>query len=147
MSSKKKKFYRNTGTHASPTWVEMPEVRDLDIAFGSESFEDSDRGSLFKMHDAGLIELSVSYSMTFRAGNANCAHVRNEILTCGTTEYLALYGEVTVAGSEGFRFYAGTFKDDLKQPLSDGDTADVEHMPKYFEEGGSQIVPTWFTVP
>ena len=147
MSQKKKNFYRNTGTHAAPVWVVIPEVRDLDIPFSADSFEDSDRGSIFKMYDQGLIELGATYAMTFRVGNANCNHIRTEILTCGTTEYLALYGEITVTGSAGFRFYAGTFKGDLKQPLADGQTVDVEHKPKYFEEGGVQVVPTWFEVP
>ena len=46
---RKKKLYRNNGSHASPTWIEVKEVRDLDIKFSPDKFDDSDRSSNFKL--------------------------------------------------------------------------------------------------
>lgn len=143
---RKKKLYRNNGSHASPTWIEVKEVRDLDIKFSPDKFDDSDRSSNFKLYDAGQIELGCTFKMTFRKGNLNCKHIRDSILECTATEYAAMYGDITESGSEGFRFYGKCFKGDHSQPLNDGDTVDVELAPTYFEENDIQIEPTFYEI-
>lgn len=145
--SRRKKIYRNAGTSASPTWVEITEARDADIPFSPDKYEESDRGSIFKLYEAGQIELGINYNMTLRAGNVNCAHIRNSIFDDSTTEYLALFGDITESGSFGFRFFGKTFKGDHTQPLNDGDTITVEHAPTYHEEAGVQVTPTIYDVP
>ena len=146
-SGKKGKLYRNTGTNAAPVLVEIKEARDVDFPMAPDKIDDSDRGSDFKKYTEGLIDLAINAKLTYRNGNANCAAIRDALMAGTVVEYLVLDGPSDVSGSAGVRFFGKVFTNNMSQPLTDGQTVDIEIAPAHHEEGGSVVEPTWYEVP
>ena len=146
-SGRKGKLYRNTGTHAAPVLVEIPEARDVDFPMAPDKIDDSDRGSDFKKYTDGQIDLAINAKLTYRNGNANCTAIRNALLNGTIIEFFALDGPSDVTGSEGIRFFGKVFTNNMNQPLTDGQTVDIEIAPAYYEEASAVVQPSWYEVP
>lgn len=146
-SGRKGKLYRNTGTNAVPVLVEITEARDVDFPMASDKIDDSDRGSDFKKYTDGQIDLAINAKLTYRNGNANCTALRNAVLAGTVIEFFALDGSSAVTGSAGVRFFGKVFSNNMQQPLSDGQTVDIEIAPAYHEESSVVVQPSWYEVP
>ena len=146
-AGKRCKAYRNTGTDATPVWVEMGEIRDLDITRAPDQTDDSQRGSNYKKYDDGLIELEVSGELNYRNGNANCDYIR-DALNAGTVfQIAAMDGAITVSGQTGPRYFCKVFQANKSEPLTDGQRVGILFKPAYHEESSVVIEPTEYTVP
>ena len=146
-AGKKGKLNRNTGTNASPVWVEVKEARDVDITRAADQVEESDRGSNYKKYDDGLIDLGISFNMTYRNGNANCQALITAMHAGTSIEYAAMDGDIATSGSTGPRFFGKVFQVNKSEPLTDGQTLQLEIKPTYHEEASVVIEPTEYTIP
>jgi hypothetical protein len=146
-SGRDAKLYYNSGTVASPTWVEIKEARDLSMPMTAESYDDSDRSTAIKLFGAGGIEVSISGKLSYRNGNANCETIRDLFFSRCAAEFALMDGPIATSGSEGFRGGFKVFTNSHEFPLADGMTVDIELKPAYFENGsGTQVLPAWYTV-
>lgn len=149
-SGRAAKLYVNNGTVPVPVWVEITEARDLSLPFGAEKFDDPDRGSFFKLFDAGQIETQITGSITYRQGSVNAKTIRDLLLNGCAKEFALVSGDITQTGVEGLRGGMKVFQNDMNYPLNDGMTVDIDLSPCYFEDAGSpgvQIYPGWYVVP
>jgi hypothetical protein len=145
-AGKTAKLYRNTATNASPTWVEVPEIRDLDLPMQADQVDDSDRCSNFKKYSQCLVDLGISGNMTYRNGNANCEAIRDALLAGTVIEWAAMDGDITASGTTGIRFFGLVFSADRGQPLTDSMTVALEIKPTYHEESATVIEPSEYTI-
>lgn len=143
------KAYYNTGTNASPTWVEITNVRDVTTSASADTAEISDRGSKFKKYCQGMIDLETTINMTYRVADASVAALRVHFLARTTVEVLFTDNDITAASStiEGYRYFAHVTSQDFEQPLTDGQTIAMTFKPAWEDEGsGTAVDPSWFTV-
>lgn len=137
------KLYINTATYASPTWSEISEARDLSMPLALGEVDASDRGSTFKKYDAGLIDMSIEWEMTYRNGNANFAALQTHVLARTTVEIAIVDDDIATSGTEGFRIPCKLFSQSFNFPLEDGMTVSMKAMPTYDATAGD---PEWMTV-
>lgn len=142
------RLYRNTGTVTVPVWTEVKEARDISLNMAADKVDQSDRSTRFKLYDAGGIDVSISATLTYRSGNANCEAIRDLLLNNCAEQMLLISGPVATAGSEGLKAGFKVFSNNLQYPLADGMTVEIELAPSYYESPaapGVQIAPEWFT--
>ncbi len=134
------KLYLNTGSYASPTWVEITEARDVSAPLDVNEVDNSDRGSKFKKYDAGQLDLSLTFNMTYRNGNTNFATLQTAVLGRSSLEFAVMDGAIATSGSEGWRMTCVVLSQGLQQPLADGQTVDVSAKPTYDATAGDPRV-------
>ncbi len=138
---------RNTATHATPTWVTLPRIKDAAFTIEPEQLDDSSRGSGWKKSQAGLIEAGFTFSFNYKAGDTNHDYLIAAIVARTVFEVYAADGPVATSGSEGLRAYIQLFSYNMNQPISDGMTIDCTAMPAYFEEAAAEVDPDWYVAP
>lgn len=144
------RLYRNTGTVAVPVWTEIKEARDITLNMAGDKVEQSDRSTVFKLYDVGSIDLSITATLTYRPGNANCEALRNLMLNNCAEQMALTSGPIATSGSEGIRAGFKVFNNNYAFPLADGMTVEIELAPCYYESPaavGVQIPPVWFETP
>ena len=148
-SGREAKLYHNSGTVASPTWVEIKEARDLSLNMTADNFEVSDRNTKFKMYGHGQIDVEISGKMTYRTNNANCETIRGLFLTGCGAEFALMSNRIdgTNGPAEGIRGGFQVFTNSMEFPLADGATVDISLKPCYFENGSNVFVElAWYDV-
>lgn len=142
------KAYYNSGTNASPTWVEIAFARDVNTTSSADKLDASDRSSKFKKYCSGQLEIETTITATYNrteAGAAGAIEVLRDHYHNRTAVQVAIVdGPITTTGNEGYKFYANVFSNDWDQPLSDGQTVTMTFCPTYFVESSSVIEPEWF---
>lgn len=98
-------LYRNTGTYASPTWVEIEDVQDLDLTLEADDGDSTTRGDGgwgTVVH--GLHHASIDFGLLINDhDNADYEAIRDAWLNKSAVEFLCLDGPVATAGNEGLR--------------------------------------------
>lgn len=143
------KLYHNSGTVASPTWVHIKEARDLSLNMTADSFDVSDRTSIYKMYGRGSIDVEISGKLTYRTNNTNCDTIRTLFLSGCAAEFALMSNTITGAdgAAEGIRGGFAVFTNSMEYPLADGMTVDISLKPAYFEDGSSvQVELSWMDV-
>lgn len=137
--------YYNTATDALPTWVEIDTCRDVTTTAATDSADVSDRRSKWKKNCPGMIDVETTMTLTFVAGDTAQLGLRTHFLNRTTVQIAVMNDDITVVGSEGFKYYAHVFSNDFAQPLSDGQTITVTFKPAT-DATEPTIEPTWFIV-
>lgn len=145
-AGRKNKLYRNTGTNATPTWVEVTEARDVDIERSVDQVEEMDRSTPYKKVDDGHIDLGITFGMTYRNGNANCDALIAALHAGTVAEYAAMDGDITVNGTTGLRMFGKVFQANTSQGLGSSDQLDIVIRPTYHEESAAVVHPSEYTV-
>lgn len=97
------KCYRNTGTHGSPTWTEIENIKDLTC---NSSFSEADvslRQSPVKLTEPTLEDLSFDFDMVWDTSDVDFAAILAAKLARTSIEFLVLDGPQSTAGSQGPR--------------------------------------------
>lgn len=142
------RLYYNSGTVASPTWVEIKEARDLTINLACDKVAVEDRSTIYKLFESGGLDFSISGSLTYRNGNANCAVLRDMMFARSAHQFAITTGPIATAGTQGLKAGMKCFSNNLGLALNDGQKVDFELAPCYYESPaapGTQILPAWFT--
>lgn len=139
------KLYRNTATHASPTWALIDEAQDVTINWAVDKAETSDRGSRFKNYSQGNIEVSISFTMNYKRGNSNFSTlIALATPPCAEIEFAAMDTTIATTGAQGLRAYCKNYASSVNQPHTDGVTVDMELAPCYHEEAAARVAPDWY---
>ena len=139
------KFYRNTGTFATPTWTEIPTVRDLTRNLEAGEADASSRGSRVKLSLAALLEISVEADLIYDPANAAYdALLAAAIANPPTTiEFADADGAIATTGTRYMRFHGQVFNLGLGEPLEDAMTNTFMTRPV----PNANANPTFVTVP
>ena len=135
------KAYRNTGSYASPTWVEMTNIKDLSLELSTGEADVSTRGSSWELMASTLFKANVTFNMIWDPADATFAAVLAAFLARSVFEVLVLDGSRTTAGNQGLRAECNVFSATRNEPLTGALEAAVTLKPTRTTNGA----PTWFT--
>ena len=97
-------LYRNSGTYASPVWVEVVLARDVTPSGGWDFVEASDRQTALKLYAKTQIDAPIQVLMRADITNAEYAlWVQSANLRKDTLDLLVLNQKRTVTGALGWR--------------------------------------------
>lgn len=142
------KLYRNTGTPATPTWVELAEVGDVNLAdFTRGLAELKRRANQFTKNIATLIQtIAIEFRLHYGLDATNFDAIRTNFLA-GTVEEWAIFnGDIATVGNEGLRCPVIVENFPWDQPLEDVAGNDVRLAIGYLEDSGTEVDPSWYVI-
>lgn len=147
------KLYRNTGTNASPTWNEIPNVKDLTLSMEKDETDVTTRASGgWKEFVDGLVDGSVEFSMLYDTTDADFTAIQDAFYNKTPVEFAVMDGIITGAGStgnQGLRAFMMIKSFTRNENLGEALMVDVSLRPCKNAGGvsGAHVAPTWYTVP
>ena len=137
------KLYRNTGTYATPTWVEMTNVKDLTLNLEAAEADVTTRGNAgWRATIAALKDGSIEFEMVWDPADAGFTAIQDAYFNNTTVEFAVMDGDVTSTGTQGLRATMSITKLTRSEPLEQAITVSVTAKPTY-----SDNAPEWMTVP
>ncbi len=135
------KLYRNSGTYASPTWVEVKNVKDVTLNLEAGEADVTTRGNAgWRANIATLKDASLEFEMVWDTADDDFTAVRTAFLTNGSVEFAVLDGDVLTAGSQGLRATMAITNFSRAEPLEEAITVSVTAKPTYADNP-----PEWMT--
>lgn len=108
----------NTGSYETPTFDEMPNVRDIDWAIDFTDVDVTSRvGDGWKMHEPALADVAFSTEHLYDPADTQLDTLRTSALTRAAVEMVLLDGDFDTQGSQGIRLSVKAFKLGAPQPL------------------------------
>lgn len=140
------KLYRNTGTYASPTWVEIVNAKDVTVPLTKGEADTSRRGTAWKTRKGTMKDASIDFKLVQQDGDAAFTALLDSFTNGTPIELLALNGPVATAGSQGLRATCEVFNFQDNQALESAVEYDVSCKPTPTVVNNTVISPTWFVV-
>ena len=141
------KLYYNTGTRASPTWVEIKKARDVAANAGKGEADVSNRESSWKKDMSALKTLEVNFGYTHKRGTDTVfAALLAQYLNDTNVEFAVMDGDITYIGAKGWRAFYQCFTLNQTQELENGSVWEVGIKPTWHEESSTIAEPLWLVV-
>lgn len=137
------KLYRNSSVYATPTWVEITNVKDLTRSVEKSLADASTRGSTFRQQLGTLKDLSIEFQMVYDQDDTNYVELEDAFYDDSDIGFLILDGPVATVGSKGIRFTGQVTNFSTNEALEDVGMTDVTIVPSY----DATNPPEQFTVP
>lgn len=103
-------FALNSGTVGTPTWNDMPNVRDIEPTCSATDVDVTPRASGgFKFHEPALFDLSFSTEHFYDPYDAQLTVLRTTFLTRALLDVAIMDGDIATAGSQGYRVQVKAF--------------------------------------
>ena len=136
------KLYRNTADPGTPTWEEMPNVRDLTLNIEASEADVTTRGNAgWRATLAALKDGSIEFEMVWDTQDAGFTAIRQAFFGNTGIEFAVMDGDITVVGSQGLRALMAITNFSRSEPLEEAITVSVTAKPTY-----SDTPPSWMTV-
>ncbi|MGE0606563.1 MAG: phage tail tube protein [Pirellulales bacterium] len=136
------KAYRNSATYATPTWNEIPNVRDLTLSVEKGEADVTTRiANGWKLSKGALKEASIEFEMLWDSGDTDFIALRDSFLNNTPIDMLILDGAENAAGSQGLRAICDVIGFTREEPLAEAMKVKVTVKPTYDATNG----PTWYT--
>jgi len=136
------KLYRNTGTYASPTWVELPNVKDLTLSLERGEADVTTRANNGWRATVGTLrDGSIEFEMVWDTADASFAAIRDAFFAGTPIELAVMDGDIAASGSEGLRASFSVTNFSRNEPLEEAMTVSVSLKPTYAENP-----PEWMAV-
>lgn len=149
-AGRKSKLYRNSGTHASPTWLEIARVQDVSYPFSKGEVEVISRESDFKKFLAGLKEIGITFTYLYKKGtsDANFAALKDSAINDTPIEFFGADGNAGTAGTQGWRAGMQVFEFERAEELENAITYSVTlKLTEYESPSGTLVEPDFYVVP
>lgn len=142
------KAYYNSGTHASPTWVEIKKGRDFSIPdFGVNPLEANSRESKFEAYTPGLIKCGIGFTYLHSRGADTVRDALAGMVTGRTSkEFAIMDGDITLVGALGLRMFGIMEKFSQSQDLEGNLAWDASLKPAYVVEASAKVEPDLYIV-
>jgi hypothetical protein len=137
------KVYRNDGTWAVPTWVEITNVRDVTLNLESGEADVTTRAnSGWRATAATLKEASVEFEMVWDTADAGFTAIKDAFFNGTNIDLAVMDGDITQMGTQGLRAEFSITSFSRSEPLEEAITVSVTAKPAY-----SENAPEWMVVP
>lgn len=142
------KLYRNTGSFATPTWLEIGEIGDVSLSDLTRMLAElKRRGKQFTKNLASLIgSITVTFKLPFGLGATNYTYLRTAFFAGTVFEMAIMSGDIAVATEEGLRCPMVMEQFPWNQALEEASGHDVQVKVGYMVSGGSEVDPVWLVV-
>lgn len=142
------KAYYNTGTNASPTWVEIVKGQNFNVPdFGVNPVEAKSRASVWEAFVAGLIKVGVNFTYLHSRGADTVRDALTTMVTSRTSVQFAIMdGTITLVGARGVRAFFLMEKFGYSQDLEGAQVWDASLKPAYVIESSAKVEPTLYIV-
>lgn len=135
------KLYYSTADYASPSYTELSNVTDVNVADSMGEFDSSTRANEgFESIEPTLRKLRVSFKMMYDQSDANFVAIRAAYVARTGLDMLVLDGDKDDGDTIGVRAQMKVLKMDSAEPLTEGKTVDVELAP-YFSSHPPEDYP------
>ena len=135
------KLFLNSGSYASPTWEELPNVKDLTLNVEAGEADASTRGNGgWRATLATLKDGSIEFEMIWDTADAGFTAIKDAFFNNTPIEFAALDGDVATAGSQGLRATMAITNFSRNEPLEEALTVSVTAKPTY-----AANPPEWMT--
>lgn len=137
------KLYRNSGTYAAPTWVEMINVKDLTLNLEAGEADVTTRGNAgWRATIAALKDGSIEFEMVWDTGDADFTAIQQAFFGNTDLEFAVMDGDVASSGSQGLRATMAITNFSRSEALEEAIGVSVTAKPTYADNP-----PEWMTVP
>ena len=142
------KAYYNSGTHASPTWVEITKGQNFSVPdFGVNPIAANSRESKWEAFTAGLIKSGINFSYLHSRGPDTVRDALAGMVTGRTSkEFAVMDGDITHVGARGLRMFGIMEKFTYGQDLEGNQAWDAALKPAYVVESSAKVDPDLFIV-
>lgn len=135
-------LYRNTGTYATPTWDDVPIVRDLSLNLDKGKSDVTTRGGQgWRQKLSTLKDGVVEFEIVWETGDADFEAYRDSFLNDTLIDCAVMDGDIEDADQQGLRAEFETFSFSRQEPIDGAVTASVT-----IEPGFSTNAPSWLVV-
>lgn len=137
------KLYRNTGSYASPTWVEITNVRDVTLNLTKAEADLTTRANEGWRAMAGTLkEGSVEFEMIWDPTDDGFGAIKDAWFDDTTIELAVMDKAIDESGAQGLRATMSVISFSRSEPLEEGMTVSVTAKPTYAENA-----PEWLEIP
>jgi hypothetical protein len=142
------KLYYNTGTNASPTWVEITQAIDVAVPdFGVNQIAANSRGSKYESFVNGLIKLGMTFGYLHVRGTDTVRDALAGMVTGRTAkQFAAMDGDITHVGARGVKAYFNMEKFGQTQGFEGATVWDASLKPAHFIESSAKVEPAIYVV-
>lgn len=142
-------MYRNTGSNATPVWVLVASVEDVNISDLTRSLaEIKRRSSQFVTNLAALIQtIKLAFKLWYGIDSTNFTALQLMFFGGNAEEWAVMDDLITTTGSQGLRcaYIVSSFP--ISENIEDAASIDVELSTAYYESPvGTAVDPSWYTV-
>ena len=135
------KLYRNTGTYAAPTWVEVSNVKDVTLNLEKGEADVTTRANAGWRATVGTLkDASIEFQMVWDTVDAGFDAIRQAFFNNTPLEFAVMDGDITDPESEGLRATFDVFNFTRNEALEEAIMVDVSIKPTYAENA-----PEWIT--
>ena len=135
------RLYRNTGTYAAPTWVEVTNVKDVTLNLEKGEADVTTRANQGWRATVGTLkDASVEFQMVWDTNDAAFAAIQQAFFNNTTIEFAVMDGDITDPASEGLRATHDIFNFTRNENLEEAIMVDVSIKPTYADNA-----PEWIT--
>jgi hypothetical protein len=135
------KLYRNIATWATPTWVEIENVKDLSLGIEKSEAEASNRVSEWQTVRGALKSGTVEFNMIYDPSDADWTAIKDAFLNNTAIDCAVMDGDITVADNEGLRAEFEVLKWSHTQNLEEVLMTEVSLKPRRTDNA-----PEWMVV-
>ncbi len=145
------KFYYNSATYGSPTWVEVSGAQDVDLGDEANDIAIKIRQFRHELHLRGQKKKEITFNLLCEVNKASWIFINNAYNADPGTVMdvlVMIVGTSATSGSIGFRMQVEVHKFGKPQKLEDGDMNDVVMRPSARVFGAETTLhePAVFTV-
>jgi hypothetical protein len=136
------KLYRNTGTFASPTWTEVPNVKDLTLNLEAGEADVTTRANDgWRATVATLKDGSIEFEMVWDTSDANFTAIQQAFFNNTSIEFAVMDGAIATSGSQGLRATMSITNFSRSEALEEAIMVSVTAKPTY-----ATNAPQWMTI-
>lgn len=142
------KAYYNSGTNASPTWVEIVDAQDVAVPdYGVNQVAANSRGSVNEAFVNGKIKNGVTFTYLHKRGTDTVRDALTTMVSARSAKQFAfLDGGILLVGARGIKGYFNLEKFAYTQGEEESMQWDAALKPAYFMELGAKVEPTLMIV-
>ncbi|CAK9103945.1 Uncharacterized protein SCF082_LOCUS48533 [Durusdinium trenchii] len=119
-------LYRNSGTYETPTWDDVPLVRDLELKLEKGEADVTHRGSNgWRQRIGTLKDAGVEFEIVWEPGDADFEAFRDAFLNDTLIDLAVMDGDITVDGQQGLRSEFEVMSFPRSEQLEQGVTSSV----------------------
>lgn len=141
------KLYYNTGTHASPVWVEVKRAIDVSVDLSKGEADGSRRESDWKRTRGSLKDFGVDFGYRYKPGvDAIFDDLWDSFMDSTPIEVFVADGDVEDEGTQGPRAYVEVMGMPIDQNLEETAVINIAAKLTDWEEASALVEPDWYVV-